>query len=92
MLWREGQGYNSWTTFCQRLGIYLVDPINHLSRSQEHNRTIQKDVWITLLFNGMVSLNAYRRPTRILRMIYQQTYGQPRMKGTETIKGREADF
>lgn len=62
--WRDWLGGDSFihSTISRKPGIVLG-----LSR---------KDLWRILLFNGVNTDNIHRRPTRFLRMLYQEKYCQ----------------
>lgn len=44
----------------------------------------REDLWRTLLCIDIHPLDIYRRPTGVLRMLYQQTHFQLGLKGTDT--------
>lgn len=50
----------------------LMDPFNYLRRARNRDGVCRKDVWGTLLSDGMKPHDRHGRPTEFLRMLYQR--------------------
>lgn len=58
--------------------------LSHLSRSQRKMGLFRQDLWRSPLSNGLNPCDIRERPTRSLRMLYQQKLCQLKLNGTET--------
>ena len=77
----------------KRLDMWLTDPINHLSRSQEEKQEFcRKDLWEPNVFRGMNHLDLQRISTRFMKMLHWQKYCKPGLKRTKTEWNEESLF
>lgn len=74
--------------FVKRLTMWLMDPLNHLSRARSRDGVIQTRSLEDSLFMAQ-SHDVHGRPTRFLRMLYQQKHGQLGLKGQRQDKVKE---
>lgn len=60
-----------------------MDPLKHVSRSQEQKWDCSGQIWRALSASSLESHKLHNRPTTVLRILYQRKECCPGLKGTE---------
>lgn len=90
--WKGSKGQNILSSVLFKKGWHMTHGCPEISQQKPEieMELSSKDLWRNLLSNEVNSCDKHRKPTKFLRMLYQQNHYQPRLKGIERRKIKKA--